>query len=52
MNDDSLIARYRYGAQYVGDFQEFRSDIASKTFIPHQVEFQPPPRGRDRKSVV
>ena len=46
MNDDSLIARYRYGAQYVGDFQALRSDIAAKTFIPHQVEFQPPPRGR------
>lgn len=36
-----LVARYKYGAQYVTDYGEFRKRLLDKTLIPHQVEIQP-----------
>ena len=41
MND--LISRYRYSANYIPDYQEFKKRVLNKTIIPHQVEFQPGP---------
>lgn len=41
---DSLVARYKYSARYIEDYKAFRQQIAAKTIIPYQVEFQPPPR--------
>lgn len=46
MNDNSLISRYRFGAQYITDYEQFKVQVLSKTVIPHQVEIQPPPRGK------
>lgn len=38
---EDLVARYRYGAQYVTDYAEFRRQVLNKTIVPHQVEVQP-----------
>ncbi len=39
-----LISRYKYSADYVTDYSEFKQQILDKTVLPYQVEFQPPPR--------
>jgi MoaA/NifB/PqqE/SkfB family radical SAM enzyme len=41
---EDLIARYKYSAQYVDNYEDFRDKILDKTVVPYQVEFQPPPR--------
>lgn len=38
---NDLVERYKYGAQYVTDYDQFCSDVLAKRAIPHQVEFQP-----------
>jgi MoaA/NifB/PqqE/SkfB family radical SAM enzyme len=43
-NTADLVARYKYSAQYVADYEEFRRQVLDKTVIPYQVEFQPSPR--------
>lgn len=43
---DALVQRYRYGAQYVTDYEEFRQRILDKSVLPHQVEVQPTPPGK------
>jgi hypothetical protein len=42
---DNLVERYRYNANYIPDYEEFKRQVLSKTIIPHQVEFQPGPVG-------
>ena len=42
---DALVARYKFGANYITDFAKFRVQILNKTVIPHQVEIQPGPPG-------
>jgi len=45
MNASSeLVSRYKYSAQYIDDYPQFREEVLNKTVIPYQVEFQPPPR--------
>lgn len=47
MNEkDALVARYKFGANYITDFTKFRAQVLGKTIIPHQVEIQPGPAGR------
>ncbi|MDX8394269.1 MAG: radical SAM protein [Mariprofundales bacterium] len=43
-NNDQLADRYKFSAQYIDDYNEFKYNLINKTIIPHQVEFQPPPR--------
>ena len=47
--DDKLVARYRFSAQYITDYAEFKTQVVNKTIIPHQVEFQPPPHSTKKK---
>ena len=42
----ALIDRYKYSAQYIPDYTEFREKVLDKTIVPYQVEFQPPPSSR------
>jgi len=41
---ENLIARYKFSAEYISDYKEFRNKIFNKTIVPYQVEFQPPPK--------
>ncbi len=43
----SLISRYLYESPYVKDIQKFKEDIIHKRVIPHQVEVQPGPLGKN-----
>jgi MoaA/NifB/PqqE/SkfB family radical SAM enzyme len=40
---DTLEDRYRYSANYIPDYEEFKRKVINKTIVPHQVEFQPGP---------
>ena len=44
---DALVARYKFGATYIADFAEFREQVLGKTVVPHQVEIQPGPAGKN-----
>lgn len=44
--NSNLISRYRFGAKYITDYEQFKKEVFSKTVVPHQVEIQPPPRGK------
>ena len=44
---EALVARYKFGATYIADFEEFRGQVLGKTVIPHQVEIQPGPAGKN-----
>jgi len=44
---EALVARYKFGANYIVDFEEFRGQVLGKTVIPHQVEIQPGPAGKN-----
>ena len=43
LQDNSLEKSYSYSNTIVNDFEKFKDKIISKTIIPYQVEFQPPP---------
>lgn len=40
---NSLVARYKFGANYITDYAVFKKQVLAKTIIPHQVEIQPGP---------
>jgi MoaA/NifB/PqqE/SkfB family radical SAM enzyme len=42
----NIVDRYKYSAEYIPDYDEFRKKIFEKTIIPYQVEFQPPPKSK------
>jgi MoaA/NifB/PqqE/SkfB family radical SAM enzyme len=44
---EDLERRYRYGAEYVADYEEFRRRVLGKTVVPHQVEVQPASPSRE-----
>lgn len=44
---DSLVSRYLYESPYVKDIQKFKDEIIHKRVIPHQVEIQPGPLGKN-----
>ena len=41
-----LEKKYRFQTDYVKDFNNLKNEIFKKKIIPHQVEFQAPPRGK------
>jgi len=41
-----LENKYQFKTNYVNNFKKFKEDILEKKIIPHQVEFQAPPRGK------
>ncbi len=41
-----LENKYQFKTDYVKDIKNFKDKILKKTLIPHQVEFQAPPRGK------
>ena len=41
--DQRLEKSYSYSNTIIKDFDKFKDKIISKTIIPYQVEFQPPP---------
>ena len=41
-----LEKKYQFKTDYVKDVKIFKDEILKKTLIPHQVEFQAPPRGK------
>ena len=40
---ETLIKRYKYGANYIPDYEEFLRTMMNKTIIPYQIEMQPGP---------
>ena len=42
----NLEKKYQFKTNYVENIENFKQDILNKTLIPHQVEFQAPPRGK------
>ena len=40
---DNSLENLTYSNTIVNDFEKFKDKIISKTIIPYQVEFQPPP---------
>ena len=44
--ESSLVSRFSYNQPYIEDIQKFKKDILNKTYIPHQVEVQPGPKGK------
>ena len=44
---DALVARYKFDATYISDFVEFGEQVLGKTVVPHQVEIQPGPAGKN-----
>ena len=40
-----LEDKYQFKTNYIENFETFKKDILKKKIIPHQVEFQAPPRG-------
>ncbi len=43
----NLVTRYSYQSRYYADINELKRKILNRTIIPHQVEIQPGPIGRD-----
>ena len=41
-----LEKKYQFQTNYVENIENFKNNILNKTVIPHQVEFQAPPRGK------
>ena len=41
-----LENKYQFKTNYTGDLEEFKKNLMEKKIIPHQVEFQAPPRGK------
>ena len=41
-----LEKKYQFQTNYVENIENFKNNILNKTAIPHQVEFQAPPRGK------
>ena len=41
-----LENKYQFKTDYTGDLEEFKRNLMEKKIIPHQVEFQAPPRGK------
>lgn len=41
-----LENKYQFKTDYINDIRSFKDKILNKTLIPHQVEFQAPPRGK------
>ena len=46
-NKEDLIKKYNFSSEYIKDYKKFKSEIINKKIIPYQVEFQPPPRGKN-----
>ena len=46
-NKNSLVSRYLYESPYVKDIKKFKDEIIHKRVIPHQVEIQPGPLGKN-----
>ena len=44
IHNDDISKRYSFNTSYITDYKEFKNKIFDKTIIPHQVEFQPPPK--------
>lgn len=42
----NLERKYQFETNYIADIFKFKEDIINKKIIPHQVEFQAPPRGK------
>ena len=40
-----LEKKYQFKTNYVENIENFKNNILNKVLIPHQVEFQAPPRG-------
>ncbi len=45
-SDTTLEKKYTFRNSYIKDYSKFKKDIINKKIIPHQVEFQAPPRGK------
>tara|TARA_B100000787_G_scaffold170271_1_gene165484 strand:+ start:4947 stop:6074 length:1128 start_codon:yes stop_codon:yes gene_type:complete len=45
-SDTTLKEKYTFQNSYVKDYSKFKNDLLNKKVIPHQVEFQAPPRGK------
>ena len=45
-SDTTLEKKYTFRNSYIKDYSKFKEDIINKKIIPHQVEFQAPPRGK------
>ena len=41
-----LKDKYEFKTNYIKNFDIFKKDILEKKIVPHQVEFQAPPRGK------
>jgi len=41
-----LKDKYEFKTNYIENFDVFKKNILEKTIVPHQVEFQAPPRGK------
>ncbi len=41
-----LEKKYQFQTEYVKDINNLKKEIFEKKIIPHQVEFQAPPRGK------
>jgi len=41
---ENITTRYKFSAEYISNYDEFRDKIFNKTVVPYQVEFQPPPK--------
>ena len=41
-----LEEKYQFKTNYIKDISNFKNEILTKKIIPHQVEFQAPPRGK------
>ena len=45
-SDTTLEKKYTFRNSYIKDYSKFKEDLLAKKIIPHQVEFQAPPRGK------
>jgi sulfatase maturation enzyme AslB (radical SAM superfamily) len=45
-SSSTLEKKYTFRSNYIEDYSKFKDDILNKKIIPHQVEFQAPPRGK------
>ena len=45
-NKIKLEDKYNFNSQYIENYENFKNEILNKKIIPHQVEFQAPPRSK------
>jgi len=44
----SIVDKYKFSADYIENYKDFKDQIINKTVVPYQVEFQPPPASKKK----